>query len=269
MIKHLIAITLTNILFLLPIQAHSNSSPYTLSTPTESLLIGSGLALLTYSFFARERINPLTDEEIASLSKNDINRFDRSAVNNWSPGGALLSDVILASTMAAPSLFLLNDNTRNDFMVLGVMYAESILITSAMTMTVKNTTLRNRPFVYNHNAPYKEKKDKDARFSFYSGHTAHTFNSAVFFSTVFSDYYPQSQWRYMVWGSTLLAASTVGYLRYYAGKHYPTDIIAGAMVGSLTGYIIPALHRNKNRNENISITLSIGIENTIGIGFHF
>jgi membrane-associated phospholipid phosphatase len=74
-------------------------------------------------------------------------------------------------------------------------------------------------------------------------------------------------WRYAVWGTSLLAASVTGYLRYYAGKHYPTDIIAGAAMGSITGWGIPALHRNND--ENIAVKMAVGEGTMIAIEFYF
>jgi membrane-associated phospholipid phosphatase len=265
MIKYIINIIL--IVTLSSALVYSNSSPYSLSFTTDSLLIGSGAALLALTLYTKEKVDPLTDNEIAALTPGNINRFDRSATNNWSPNGAKWSDITLASTMISPLAFLLNDKIKDDFIVLGVMYGESLLITNGLNWAIKDIVQRKRPFTYNPDAPYKDKKEKDAVLSFYSGHTANAFNSAVFASTVFSDYYPQSSWRYAVWGTTLLAASTTGYLRYYSGKHYPTDIIAGAIIGSITGWAIPALHRD--RAEDISVKILFGEESMIAIEFYF
>ena len=266
MIKYIINITL--IIALSATQVYSaNSSPYRLSTTTDSLLIGSGAALWALTLYTNKKVDPLTDNEIRALSTGNINRFDRSATNNWSPNGAKLSDITLTSTMISPLAFFLNDQTRDDFIVLGVMYGESLLITNGLNKAIKNIVQRKRPFTYNPDAPHKDKKEKDAVLSFYSGHTANAFNSAVFVSTVFSDYYAQSPWRYAVWGTTLTLASTTGYLRYYAGKHYPTDIIAGAIIGSITGWAIPALHRH--RAENISVKMMFGEESILSIEVYF
>ena len=245
----------------------ADTSQYRLSTTGDGLIIGSGAALWAMTLYTKKIHDPLTDDEIASLSKNNINRFDRSAADNWSPNGDKWSNITLASAMASPLAFLLNEKTRDDFVVLGVMYGESILITNGLNTAVKDMVKRKRPFTYNDDASYKDKKEKDAVRSFYSGHTANAFNSAVFVSTVFSNYYPQSQWRYAVWGTSLLAASATGYLRYYSGKHYPTDIIAGTIIGSITGWAIPALHRDGD--ENISVKMKLGEENMIAIEFYF
>ena len=266
MIKYIINIIL--IVIISSAQVYSaNSSPYSLSATTDSLLIGSGAILWALTLYTKEKVDPLTDDKIRALTPGNINRLDRSATDNWSPNGAKWSDITLTSTMISPLAFLLNDKTRDDFIILGVMYSESLLITNGLNMTIKNIVQRKRPFTYNPDAPHKDKKEKDAVLSFYSGHTANAFNSAVFAGTVFSDYYAQSLWRYAVWGTSLMLASTTGYLRYYSGKHYPTDIIAGAIIGSITGWAIPALHRN--RDENISVKMMFGEKNMIAIEFYF
>ncbi|MCL2155642.1 MAG: phosphatase PAP2 family protein [Leptospirales bacterium] len=266
MIKYIINIILLVTLCSAHLYA-ADSSPYRLSVTTDSLLIGSGAALYALTLYTKEKVDPLTDAEIAALTPGNINKFDRSAADNWSPGADKWSSIILTSTMISPLAFVLNDKMRNDFIVLGVMYGESLLITNGLNKTIKDIVQRKRPFTYNSDAPYKDKKEKDAVLSFYSGHTANAFNSAVFVSTIFSDYYPHSQWRYAVWGTSLLAASGTGYLRYYSGKHYPTDIIAGAIIGSITGWAIPALHRNSD--ENISVKMMFGEESMLAVEFYF
>jgi membrane-associated phospholipid phosphatase len=47
----------------------------------------------------------------------------------------------------------------------------------------------------------------------------------------------------------LISASYVGYLRYLAGKHFPSDVIVGAFMGSVAGYLVPYFHK-KSRNPN-------------------
>jgi hypothetical protein len=42
-------------------------------------------------------------------------------------------------------------------------------------------------------------------------------------------------------------------LRVQAGKHFPTDVLVGAAVGSAIGYFIPYFHRQKSNNHQLSI----------------
>ena len=67
--------------------------------------------------------------------------------------------------------------------------------------------------------------------SFYSGHASTAFATAVFTGIWFSETYPGSQWIPWVWAGSLSAATAVAVLRVAAGKHFPTDVIAGAAAG--------------------------------------
>ena len=122
-------------------------------------------------------------------------------------------------------------------------------------MLSKGSFVRYRPYVYNPDVPLENKLNSDAKMSFFSNHTMTAFASAVFLSTVYSDYYPRSEWKPYIWASSLLMASVVGYLRYEAGMHFPTDILLGAVVGSAIGYTIPYLHRT----EHDGVILSPGV----------
>jgi membrane-associated phospholipid phosphatase len=63
--------------------------------------------------------------------------------------------------------------------------------------------------------------------SFPSGHTTFTFSQAV----IYSHHCPKLK------VPLFLYAATVGFARIYLAKHYPTDVIAGAALGVLTGYL--------------------------------
>lgn len=63
------------------------------------------------------------------------------------------------------------------------------------------------------------------RFSFPSGHTA----GAFLMATVVSSFFPLISAAFFVW------ASLVGLSRIYLGVHYPTDVLAGMVVGVCCG----------------------------------
>ena len=65
------------------------------------------------------------------------------------------------------------------------------------------------------------------RFSFPSGHTA----SAFLMMTLLSSTFPALQISTFCW------ASLVGVARVSLGVHYPTDVLAGALLGILTAQI--------------------------------
>jgi membrane-associated phospholipid phosphatase len=48
-----------------------------------------------------------------------------------------------------------------------------------------------------------------------------------------------------VYGAVIAGGGTTGLLRVLAGKHFPTDVIVGAVAGSAVGLTVPFLHRRR------------------------
>jgi undecaprenyl-diphosphatase len=86
---------------------------------------------------------------------------------------------------------------------------------------LKGKTLRPRPFEV-HQDIFMTGKPLD-KFSFPSGHTLH----AVVFGLVAINYYPALSFIIMPF------VSMVALSRVVLGLHYPSDVIAGAIIGSL------------------------------------
>jgi len=250
--KILTPITLFFAIFLcIPVSSFAQS-PYKCSWEKDGYIIGLGGASAATGFFLDRSVSSLTTAEINQLSRELVNWFDRSATYNYSESAGTASDILFGVASAAPFILFANENMRNDWTAITLMYLETWSFIGGSTFIVKGSVERIRPFVYNPDVPMDKKLTSDARKSFFSGHTTTAFASAVFLSTVFSDYNPDSKWRPYVWAGSLLTASVVGYLRYEAGMHFPTDILVGAVVGSAIGYAIPWMHRVGK--ENVSIT---------------
>jgi membrane-associated phospholipid phosphatase len=228
-------------------------SPYKLNEPRESIIFGSTIGLGIIGLTVNDDIVPFTLDEINALNRDDVNKFDRSATYNWSPAAGNASDILAVALILSPALLAFSDEVRNDFTPVLTMYFQTLILAEALPLTLKGITQRTRPFAYNEDAPLEEKQSPNAKRSFFSGHTSIAFAMAVFLSTVYSDYHPNSEWKPFIWGVSLLAASTVGYLRYTAGKHFPTDIITGALVGSAIGYFIPFIHRTNESDLDVSL----------------
>lgn len=243
-------------------------SPYKLDTKKESIIFGSGIGLGVIGLIINDDILPFTVNELNAINRNDVNKFDRGATYNWSPTIANASDVLVAATILSPALLAFSDEVKNDFTPVLSMYFQTLILSEALSLMLKGITQRPRPFVYNEDVPLNKKQTLNAKRSFFSGHASVAFAMAVFLSTVYSDYHPNSKWKPFVWGVSLLAASTVGYLRYAAGKHFPTDIITGAVVGSAVGYFIPFIHRTNESDINVSIGIN-GNGNTINFQYKF
>ncbi|MBU2445656.1 MAG: phosphatase PAP2 family protein, partial [Bacteroidetes bacterium] len=218
-------------------------SPYKLDLTKDAAVIGTGIASSVTALIIDSKVKSLSIEEINKLSLDDINSFDRGAAYNWSEDYSLASDLLVSFSAAAPALLFLSEKVRKDFITVSAMYLETMIYSMALPYLAKGSFQRARPFVYNKNVSLEEKLLPDAKKSFFSGHTTMAFSTAVFLSTVYGDYFPDSKNKPYVWAGSLLIATLTGYSRYEAGKHFPTDIIAGAIVGSAIGYIIPLIHR--------------------------
>jgi membrane-associated phospholipid phosphatase len=234
-------------LFIYPTFAQS---PYALKTGRELTLLGAGAVTLGASFALGSTVDPLTTAEVAALNRDDINAFDRKATYHWSTTSDRLSDITLAGNAALLGLLAVGTKPmRQDIKTVAVMFVETIALANGFERTVKAITQRSRPYVYNPVAPLDKKLTRDAHQSFFSGHATDAFAAAVFTGEVFRHYFPQSRLKPVVWVGSLGLATATCVLRYNAGLHYPTDLLAGAAYGSLVGWGIPKLHEVKNKSE--------------------
>ena len=247
------SITPTLLIILLTLTFFSDctysQSPYKLETGREALLLGGGFGLGILTLHLESNIKSIKYNELQNLSRENVNAFDRGATYNWSKEASVISDYLLNFMLISPMALLFSDKVRDDFGTFSVMYIENLFLSFAVVHTTKILIKRKRPYTYNKNVPLKYKSDSSSRLSFFSGHTTHAFSSAVFLSTVYSEYYPDSKLKPYIWGISLLSASITGYLRYASGNHFPTDIIMGAVVGSAIGYLIPLIHKVDNTDE--------------------
>jgi membrane-associated phospholipid phosphatase len=229
-------------------------TPYELNWPEETAAISIGALAGISSLYINKNITALTQEQIGHLNINDINGFDRFATSYYSPKLANISDAVVLTALASPALLLISPEVRNDWTTVGTMYAETALLTAGLSNLTKGLFKRTRPYAYNPDAPMSERTEADARLSFFSGHTAIAFSSAVFLSKVYSDIYPDSKYIPYIWSGSLLVATSVGLLRMFSGKHFPTDVLTGAVFGSLIGWAIPELHKKiKGGNVNMNV----------------
>ncbi len=234
-------------------QTVSRDSVYELRTGREIGLLGLGLAANGAAYLIKKGVVPFTPIQVDEISLNTINAFDRGATRNWSPSAGRVSDLTLLSTVGIVGLTALPTLRQKKWFTVPLMYAETMLLTVGFQDFVKVSVLRTRPFVYNPVAPLSEKILLDARRSFFSGHAAVSFGSAVFASTVFGHYFPVSKLKPVVWAGSLALATTTAVLRYEAGKHFPSDILVGAAFGSAMGWLVPYLHQRKPTSSRTAL----------------
>jgi membrane-associated phospholipid phosphatase len=210
---------------------------------------------------SRSRFN-LTVDEIEGLNRSEINSFDRPATHYWNTRLNNTSDVFAWSMSFLPALVMLpgiQDTNWEQISTVGLMYLQVFCLTRGLTNITKSGTQRIRPYLYNTSLSPEERhsfQGNEAHYastSFFSGHTSITFASAVFLSKMYADIHSHNKWSYIIWGSSLAAAGFTAYCRVRSGEHFTSDVLAGAVVGSVIGYFIPVLHKKKNMNTSLNI----------------
>jgi membrane-associated phospholipid phosphatase len=250
------------ILFLFAVNLFSQS-PYQKYSASDNILLGvTALAGFT-TLYLEHHMAPLTAEQAAQLDRQSVNRFDRSATYLLSPRSAKLSDYGLRTSLLLPLGLLVDERIRKSSTHVGYLYFETMAVTGVATELTKVLTQRLRPWAFNDNVPLANKKGKEVKKAFFSGHTSVSFAGCVLFAKLYEDFYPDSEWRPYIWGGSLTIASAVGYWRYRAGRHYPTDVLVGALVGGLVAYYIPELHKKEKSN----IVLQTNSAQPMMIGF--
>ena len=181
--------------------------------------------------------------------RTEINSFDRLAVDRYSEASATASDYLAgALPLAAFGLGMMQlaePGGAFEWLVDFVLVIESAAINGMIQRVAATAFGRPRPYMYQSDPARRQETIRDV-MSFYSGHTSAAFAVATTMSYVFSKRNPKNRWRYLVWFGTMAAASTVGALRVLAGKHFPTDVIGGAAVGSAVGLLVPFFHLKKH-----------------------
>lgn len=75
-------------------------------------------------------------------------------------------------------------------------------------------------------------------YGFISSHAANSFSVALFLGLWWQRAFARNRRRNLPLVILLLWACVVGYSRPYLGKHYPGDVLCGALVGLFLGYLV-------------------------------
>ncbi len=221
----------------------SQNTPYRVKMGKDIGIVVGGLGLTSGAYLWEKHLSPLTPSQIAGLDRNNIPKFDRIASYQWHPTAKWQSDVLLFGSGLAPLALMADKDMRKDWQILGLLGLETFVVNVGITNLVKNAVHRTRPFVYNNNAPMDIKTQQDARLSFFSGHTSTVSSLSFFAAQAFTDYHPHSKALPFIWGTAVALPALTGYLRVRAGKHFPTDVLTGYLIGAAIGVIVPRLHR--------------------------
>ena len=125
--------------------------------------------------------------------------------------------------------------TREDFAVM----AEALEIDYMLTTWSKVLTQRARPVLYT--SASGQNQTADAGRSFPSGHASFSFAAAASAASILHRRGELGRHKAEVILLFAGAAATSA-LRVAAHKHFPTDVVAGAVLGTAVGWVTPRLH---------------------------
>jgi len=232
-------------------------------------LTGATVAWLG-SNYLKSKAAKADPNDLFRLNSSDVWAFDRIAIGNNSPSAKSLSDKFLYSSLALPFLSYIDPVVRKEKAAVAFMAIEAILINDAITNIFKSSVGRHRPYLYSEVAlPEAGGITSSSRESFISGHTSNVATASFLTAQILTDLHPDSKLKPLIWTTAALAPAITGYLRVKAGRHFPTDVIAGYGVGALIGTFIPKLHRMKIAEDTVlnlgSVSDGVGARLTINL----
>ena len=213
----------------------------------------------------------LDSAEVMALNPYDIWKFDRRATMQdpaFRNQAHRISDAVMKGSVVMPFFLLLDRKVRNDWFDFITLYTQAHAVSGLSYVITASLYDRNRPYVYNDEIPINDKMGTGTRNSFFSGHTSTTAVSTFFMAKVISDYHPElGNKKFLIFAAALVPPAVVGYYRYKAMKHYPTDVFMGLAVGAASGILIPHFHKIKRKTGNFSFVPIGGKVNGLYISY--
>jgi membrane-associated phospholipid phosphatase len=211
----------------------------------DSIVIGAALA----GTLALSQLNvPRRRWSSELLAIDEPARGTRSSTDNaW-------SNVTIAATIALP---MVAEATKADAQTgpKAVVYTETLALGLLLNSAAKYTVARPRPYTYRVGSKENEGDGDDAYVSFFSGHSTAAFSAAVSGSILYAYGESDKTKRAILWGTEMTLASSTAILRVRAGKHFPSDVVFGALVGTAAGILVPRAHVSPSQRSVYSPSL--------------
>lgn len=143
-------------------------------------------------------------------------------------------------------IFLIRNYKKKGMVMLAFFIMTFGVTDHTSSKVIKHEVMRVRPC---NDVDFKEHVNLRIRcgggYSFPSSHAANHFAMGIFLLVIF-----RKRWKPIVW-LTLGWAASISFAQVYVGVHYPIDILAGATLGSLIGFLIASIYLYFQPNKPI------------------
>ena len=176
--------------------------------------------------------------DINTLKKINLNRntgLDKTFITITNSGNYI--DFGVPSIVTLTGLLTKNKQVTRR----GIYLIASQAVTIAATQTLKRIVNRPRPWA---TYPYLQPYEPVLQYSLPSGHTSSVFAMATSVSVTYKKWY--------IVAPAYSYATLVAYSRMHLGVHYPSDVLAGAVLGASCAIITNVLQKryfNKKKNK--------------------
>lgn len=201
-----------------------------------TLVAAAGAALITIALARPARADEAPPEPVVE-EPCPLNALDCIAVRQFSATAAATSDALFLTGLALPVAMELGRGLGDDSLERGAAYAGAVGATAVTALIVKITVRRPRPYTYRRDPKIQAyaRSASDRHHSFFSGHTSLTFAAATSGGILHNAVATDDESRLAVWAAGGAIAASTGIFRIRAGRHYPTDVLVGAVVGTAAG----------------------------------
>jgi membrane-associated phospholipid phosphatase len=261
----------------LPVTASETLSVYNVNVPTEAAITAGALGLYV---MVDVLIKPTLQGQTSCAQNpgyvcniNDLNALDRYAVGRHSVPWATFTDVALGASIILPALYLGLESlvlpTREpwrDFLGDMLVLSEALALSAAADTVFKFAFRRPRPDRY---LSSETPTTFDDELSLPSGHAEMVAAATTALTTTVFFRHPDSKVRYVFLASGIVLSLATAWGRVESGKHFPTDVITGLLIGGTSGFLLPYLHRKESRlRPSVSYNPSTG-STTFALGGAF
>ena len=235
---------------------------YTVNRLTSSIIVGAGFTTNAVGLKILDDRSEVTVSDLNDLDRNDVPKFERWVLDQNADRFKFWhnqSDAIMRTSLILPAAFLAHKRIRSQWLDYSLMYLKAQAFSANFyTLGVPQFYRKTRPVVYYEDVSIEERTGVRLSNSFYSGHVSVTATSVFFMASVYHDLYPDRNQIIPL----ALASLTTGYVaigRVKAGKHFLTDVLAGALVGGAIGYFTPHFHsKHRKKRKDKALNIDIG-----------